>query len=87
MVVRDGTVLAFVEVKTRRSVEFGRPVAAITRDKRQLMRRAARAWLRMLGKVGREIPWRFDAVEVLVGEDQRVAELRWIKGLEELGSR
>lgn len=87
LVVRDGTVLAFVEVKTRRGVEHGRPMAAIDERKHRLIQRAARTWLRMLGKVGREVSWRIDAVEVLVDADGRVSELRWNKGLEAPGRR
>ena len=63
---RDGKVLSFVEVKTRTSEEFGRPLEAVNRKKQRLVRRGANEWLRLLGT--REVPWRFDVVEVILEE-------------------
>lgn len=48
LVCRQGETLVFVEVKTRRSVAFGRPADAVDAEKRELIRRGARAWLRLL---------------------------------------
>ncbi|WP_084129892.1 YraN family protein [Demequina sp. NBRC 110055] len=45
LVVRDGTALVIVEVKTRRSAAFGSPQEAVTRDKVARLRRIAGAWL------------------------------------------
>ncbi len=64
IVARHGEFLTFVEVKTRRSGGLGRPLDAITQDKRDLMRRGAKAWLKLLKN--KEVPWRHDVVEVLV---------------------
>src|SRR5687768_7165137 len=47
---RAENILAFIEVKTRRSDEFGRPADAVTREKEELICRGARAWLRMLDR-------------------------------------
>ena len=66
LVCRDGNVLAFVEVKTRTSDKFGRPADAVTRDKRELIAKGARDWLRLLGD--RAVVVRYDAVEVVAGE-------------------
>ena len=41
IVCRDGDFLVFVEVKTRRSVEFGRPVRAVNQGKQLLITRHA----------------------------------------------
>jgi len=70
LVVRDGRVLAFTEVKTRRAGAPGRPLEAVTRSrtKRRLIRRGAMAWLDLLGT--RDLPWRFDVVEVILAEGQ-----------------
>ena len=76
IVCRHGEVLAFVEVKTRTSTAFGRPAAAVTPDKQQLIVRGARGWLRLLHD--REFPWRFDVVEVLLIPGRR-PEVNWIQ--------
>lgn len=76
LVVRHGKVLVFVEVKTRRAGGPGRPLEAVDRPKQRLIERGANEWLRMLGT--REIPWRFDVVEIILteGEPPRVNEVR-----------
>ena len=49
IVTRDGTTLAFVEVNTRSSERFARPLEAVNTRKKQLMQRGANEWLRLLG--------------------------------------
>lgn len=66
LVCRDGNVLAFVEVKTRSSAEFGRPADAVTDEKRELIARGARAWMRLLDDP--DVVFRFDVVEVIAGK-------------------
>lgn len=66
VVARDGLTLVFIEVKTRRSLEFGRPSDAVNNKKQRLITRGALAWLRMLDDP--EICARFDVVEVLFGQ-------------------
>lgn len=58
--------LAFVEVKTRRSLDFGSPSEAVTREKQTLIARGALAWLDLLGHP--EILYRFDIVEIVMTE-------------------
>jgi len=63
IVARTGEILAFVEVKTRRREEFGRPMMAVDKDKRHALNRAAAAYLRKA-----KFPnlfYRFDVIEVL----------------------
>jgi putative endonuclease len=60
--------LVFVEVKTRRSLAFGAPGEAVTRDKQKLIARGALAWLRMLDQPG--IMFRFDIVEIVFEDGQ-----------------
>jgi putative endonuclease len=69
IVCRDKTcdTLVFVEVKTRRSLAFGAPGEAVTREKQKLVARGALAWLELLGNP--EILFRFDIVEI-VFEDE-----------------
>jgi putative endonuclease len=64
LIALRGRVLAFVEVKCRRSEEYGHPLEAITGAKREEVARVARAWLQ-----GHRLPHgtivRFDAVSVV----------------------
>lgn len=66
IIARDGKLLLFIEVKTRRSDTTIRPLDAVDREKQRLIERGANAWLRQLGT--RNLPWRFDVAEVLVEE-------------------
>ncbi|MEP4076534.1 MAG: YraN family protein [Haloferula sp.] len=72
IVAREDDLLLFTEVKTRTSTDFGRPLDAVNRAKQKLIRRGANEWLRLLGT--RDIPWRYDVIEVILieGEKPRV---------------
>ncbi len=76
IVARDGRLLLFVEVKTRRGNPRIRPLDAVDKSKQQLIERGANAWLKRLGT--RKLPWRFDVVEVWLddGEKPRVNHVR-----------
>jgi putative endonuclease len=71
LVVRKGRVLAFVEVKTRRTAAFGAPVEAITRDKQRRLRVLALRFLEVHPVRSREL--RFDVVSIL-GDELTVLE-------------
>ncbi len=60
----DGSVLAFVEVKTRAgaSKEFGTPEDAVTPHKKELLVRMARQF--MLERRVRDTQWRFDILAI-----------------------
>jgi putative endonuclease len=68
IVCRHGNVLSFVEVKTRTRVGDYRPADAVNEEKRELIRRGARVWLRLLGFP--EIAFRFDIAEVVLTEGE-----------------
>jgi putative endonuclease len=59
----DGPILAFVEVKTRASAEAGPPEAAVSRAKQKRIAKAAKEYLRRLGR--KPVNYRFDIVSVL----------------------
>ena len=61
-VLRDGEVIVFAEVKTRRSGRFGTPAEAVVPAKVGRLRRAAALWLAQAGVRAREV--RFDVVSV-----------------------
>jgi len=68
LVAREHKTLVFAEVKTRTSLRHGRPIEAVTPDKRYLITRGALEWLRMLDFPPRT--FRFDVVEVLLAEGE-----------------
>ena len=69
IVCRDNDTLVFVEVKTRTREDFGRPVAAVDRQKQKRISRGGLAWLRMLDNP--DILFRFDVVEVVITDNAR----------------
>ena len=73
LICRDGDCLVFVEVKTRSSEDWGRPAAAVDRERRQRLTRAALDYLRLLRNP--RVKLRFDVVEVLL-QDGTVREIR-----------
>lgn len=77
LVARSGGVLVFVEVKTRKSEEFGRAISSVDRAKRASLSRAAVHYLLKL----REKPdhFRFDVVEVIGEKDKGEPEIRHIE--------
>jgi putative endonuclease len=60
----DGESLCFVEVKTRSGREAMPAESAVDREKRDMLRRMARAYLRGFPKLRTEVPVRFDVVSV-----------------------
>ena len=74
LVMRDGEVLVFVEVRTRRSAAFGGAAASIGRRKQARLRRAAQCYL--LERFGQRA-WpgcRFDAVVFQGGSRQWIRD-------------
>jgi putative endonuclease len=69
IVCRDDDTLVFVEVKTRRREDFGRPFASVDREKQKRIARGGLAWLRLLDNP--DILFRFDVVEVMMIEGER----------------
>lgn len=63
IIAKKGDVLAFVEVKTRKSEAFGRPAAAVNAAKKRALCRAAAAYLRRAGYPS--LYYRWDIVEVV----------------------
>ena len=74
LVAWDGRKLAFVEVKTRGSQEFGPPESAVDAEKRGRVQQAARDYARRA-----EVPWRdtrFDIVSIVLDSPPRIEWLR-----------
>ena len=62
LIAREGRTLVFVEVKTRKGMRYGRPAAAVGREKQRRIVRAA-LWY-TIRKQGEMPPCRFDVVEI-----------------------
>jgi len=73
LIFRDDDCLVFVEVKTRSSEDWVRPAAAVNKERRQRLSRAALDYLRLLRNP--QVKLRFDIVEVLL-QDGEVREVR-----------
>jgi putative endonuclease len=73
LVFRDRDCLVFVEVKTRSSEDWLRPAAAVNKERRGRLSRAALDYLRLLNNP--QVKLRFDIVEVLL-EEGAVREVR-----------
>ena len=66
---RKGTV-AFVEVKRRSGLNYGRPAEAVNREKQQRIAHAAALYMQENGLSEARI--RFDVIEILPGEIQHI---------------
>ncbi|MFN2398440.1 MAG: YraN family protein [Gemmatimonadaceae bacterium] len=64
LIVRRDDLVAFVEVKARRSSTFGEPVEAVNWRKQRELSRSARVWIDRFGQAGSA--YRFDVVGVLI---------------------
>lgn len=85
IIARDDGQVVFVEVKTRRSESFGRPVAAVNKAKRLRMSRAA---VRYLKERRVRVPlFRFDVIEVVGQPGGPVPDLHHIESAFPLDSR
>ena len=76
LVVRKGESLVFVEVKTRASETFGRPLTAVNSAKRKALNRAAVRYLQQLKFP--KLYYRFDTIEV-IGEEGEEPVVRHIE--------
>jgi putative endonuclease len=77
LVARLGSLVAFVEVKTRRSVRFGQPVEAVTRRQQAVLGRLAELWRVRFGLPGDR--YRFDVITVREGESSTSPQVAHIE--------
>ena len=61
----DGRAVAFVEVKTRASADFGGPVSAVNWRKQRELCRSAKVWMSRFQRPGDT--FRFDVIGVILG--------------------
>lgn len=80
IVAQHGDIICFVEVKTRKSSDFGEPQEAVGNSKRGQLERLARAWITLHGD---EQTLRFDIIEIWWGENKN-PRVAWIEGAFEI---
>jgi putative endonuclease len=73
LIATQGRVTVFIEVKSRSTADFGRPLEAITRLKQRRLARLAIYYLK--GRNLLDGPARFDAVSVALAPDGRVERI------------
>ena len=76
LICLDGDTVVFVEVKTRKSDEYGHPAEAVTRQKQQHLTKAALYWLKKTGLL--EHRTRFDIVSVVWPDGQKIPQIEHI---------
>jgi putative endonuclease len=84
IVADDKTALVFVEVKTRKNENYGRPFSAVNKEKRKRLSRAAVSYLKKKKLQPDYI--RFDVIEVIGEPDGDVPEIRHIENSFQLDS-
>jgi len=77
IIARDKKDLVFIEVKTRRSTDFGLPQEAVSYSKRRRLTRIALGYLAQ--RKLRDVNCRFDVVDILMKGNQ-VCDIELIKG-------
>lgn len=77
IIVRDGEFTVFVEVKTRRSLNFGVPQAAVTWQKQKQISKVALAYLQSQNLL--DAPCRFDVIAIHLSPQLKVLNLEQIE--------
>lgn len=81
IIARKRGMTLFIEVKTRRNETIGRPLDAITTQKREHIRHCATAWLAQQRLLGTPHLYRFDAIEVVGAPQEGIPTIRWIPSI------
>ena len=77
IIARDGAMLVFVEVKTRRYTTNARPGEGLTYKQKQRIRRSGMHYLKEIHNPA--VIYRFDLIEVVIGRYGFLKELRhWL---------
>ncbi len=78
IVCKDGQAIVFVEVKARRSVNYGLPQEAVTLHKQRQIIRTAKCYLAEK-RLFNNISVRFDVVAILLKSDQNSPNIQYIR--------
>ena len=77
LIARDGEFIVFVEVKTRRSLRFGLPQAAVTLQKQRQISKVALAYLQAQNLL--DAPCRFDVIAIHLSPRLELLNLQQIE--------
>ncbi len=77
LVAQEGDTTVFVEVKTRRSIEYGVPQESITSNKQAQILKTALIYLKKNNLGGGN--YRFDVVSIVIGPGGKIKSLELIK--------
>jgi len=77
IVVRDGNELVFVEVRTRRSADYGTPEESLTEAKLRRLLATSQHYLQQ--REEGDINWRIDLVSVRLERDYRLQSIEHLK--------
>jgi len=77
LIARDGEFTVFVEVKTRRSLKFGLPQAAVTWQKQRQISKVALAYLQAQNLL--DAPCRFDVIAIHLSPRLELLNLQQIE--------
>lgn len=66
IIARKRSVISFIEVKTRSSTRFGRPIEAVTVMKQRKIHRCAEYYLQCAGLINHMPMLSFDVVEIIL---------------------
>ncbi len=77
LIVRDGEFTVFVEVKTRRSLKFGLPQAAVTLQKQRQISKVALTYLQAQNLL--DAPCRFDVIAIHLSPQLKLLRLEQIE--------
>ena len=77
LIVQDGEFTVFVEVKTRRSLKFGLPQAAVTLQKQRQISKVALAYLQTHNLL--DTPCRFDVIAIHLSPQLELLHLEQIE--------
>ena len=79
LIMRDKDVLVFVEVKTKKGLDWGRPEEMFTRGKYERVKRMASVYLK-----GKEVSCRIDMVAVVLGEENQPVSVKHFENVTQL---
>ena len=85
LIVQDGEFTVFVEVKTRRSLRFGLPQAAVTLQKQRQISKVALAYLQARNLL--DAPCRFDVIAIHLSPQLELLRLEQIESAFQVESK